>query len=266
MTGALCSKNYFRVSYNIMCTGKHISQGKKKLPGNKNNREKIFPVSPIIKSYRGNNYYEKPNNPKTNKKMKKNRKSAYQNAQVVEGLQDQVENVTPNYGDLEYLKTHTPEFTEETSSAKMKAEREPRVQSGLAKIKTICGDTAPELFLLLAAWWENKEARKTIKRAIDAEAAAKGVDANTYMQSNLREFAQTFAGLADATDRMLYAVTYYKPRAGQVKDSFKVYSIGGELYNVNLRVLAELREQYTDKAELLEEIKRVSTKVEMESL
>lgn len=178
----------------------------------------------------------------------------------IEGLEiNVVETTVPQYDNIEWLSTMTPIFPEEHTSAKCKLEREPKVQNGIERIKEIDPEF-PKLLCLLAIWWENKEARKTIKQAIDDEATAKGIDPVQYMQVNLRQFAEKYDGLADAVDRMKYATTYFKPRGG-VKDTYKAMRINGEIYNVNLRIFAELKEQYgEDVNKLKEEIIKVSEK------
>lgn len=185
----------------------------------------------------------------------------------IEGLENQVANNVVNnsefnFSDLEWLKKNTPVFPEEISSSKLNEEREPKVQAGAERIATI-DPSFNELLLLLAVWWENKEARKSIKTAIDNEATAKGQDPVMYMQGELRKQAEKFNDLSEVVRRMMYATTYFKPRAGQEKDVFKQYSINGEIYNVNLRVLAELKEKHGDnKNALLKELTKVSVKVE----
>lgn len=180
----------------------------------------------------------------------------------LESVNEVVNNVEVNFADLEWLKNNAPIFPEEFSSSKLNEEREPRVQAGVERIKVI-DPNFNELLLLLAAWWENKEARKTIKQAIDDEAVSKGMDPVSYMQGELRKQAEKFNDLSEVVRRMLYATTYFKPRAGHEKEIIKQYQINGEIYNVNLRVLAELKEKYADdKNKLLKEIIKVSTKVD----
>jgi hypothetical protein len=173
----------------------------------------------------------------------------------------------PQYDNIEWLKNNDPIFPAEFTSAKCKLDREPKVQAGLARIAEIDGDF-PLLLMLLAKWWENKEARKEIKKMIDNEATEKGIDPVHYMQDTFRNFAIKYDGLADACDRMKYATTYFKPRGG-VKDVFKQVIIKGETYNVNLRILAELKEKYPtaeEKEMLYAEVIAVSEKVTIEEL
>lgn len=173
----------------------------------------------------------------------------------------------PEYDNIEWLRNVTPFFPEELTSAKCKLDREPKVQDGLTRIAEMDKEF-PELFKLLGLWWENKEARKNIKNMIDDEAVKKGYDPVNYMQNVLRGFAMKYDGLADAVDRLKYATTYFKPRGG-VKDTYKLVLIDGVQYNVNLRVLAELKEKYIgekDNTKLKEELKKVSEKIEIEEL
>lgn len=173
----------------------------------------------------------------------------------------------PEYDNIEWLRNVTPFFPEELTSAKCKLDREPKVQDGLTRIAEMDKDF-PELFKLLGLWWENKEARKNIKNMIDDEAVAKGYDPVSYMQNVLRGFAIKYDGLADAVDRLKYATTYFKPRGG-VKDTYKLVLIDGVQYNVNLRILAELKEKYAgepNNTKLKEELKKVSEKIEIEEL
>ena len=173
----------------------------------------------------------------------------------------------PEYDNIDWLRNVTPFFPEELTSAKCKLDREPKVQDGLTRIAEMDKEF-PELFKLLGLWWENKEARKNIKNMIDDEAVKKGYDPVNYMQNVLRGFAMKYDGLADAVDRLKYATTYFKPRGG-VKDTYKLVLIDGVQYNVNLRVLAELKEKYIgekDNTKLKEELKKVSEKIEIEEL
>ena len=173
----------------------------------------------------------------------------------------------PEYDNIDWLRNVTPFFPEELTSAKCKLDREPKVQDGLTRIAEMDKEF-PELFKLLGLWWENKEARKNIKNMIDDEAVKKGYDPVNYMQNVLRGFAMKYDGLADAVDRLKYATTYFKPRGG-VKDTYKLVLIDGVQYNVNLRILAELKDKYAgekDNTKLKEELKKVSEKIEIEEL
>ena len=166
-----------------------------------------------------------------------------------------------NFGSIEWLRENSPIFPEEISSAKLNLEREPKVQAGADAISELSKEFNP-LMLLLATWWENKEARKTIKKALDEEAVAKGYDTNHYMQDILRKEVEKWEGLQEVVNRMKYAITYFKPREGREKEQFKQYAIGNAIYNVSLRKLAELREQFgEDKKSIIAEIKKCSERI-----
>lgn len=177
------------------------------------------------------------------------------------------ETSSSQFDDLDYLRTTLPIFPEETTSAKCKLDREPKVREGIDQIVSN-DDSAPEIFMILAKWWENKEARKHLKRMLDEEAEAKGIDPTEYMQKTLREFVDKYDGLADAVDRMKYIITYFKPRKNaKVKETYKPTMIDGVMYNVSLRLLSELRERYgDDKKRLREELKKNSEVLDVESL
>lgn len=184
---------------------------------------------------------------------------------LVEGLENETmvnNGTTMDFGSIEWLKANSPVFPEEISSSKLNEDREPKVQEGAKRITAIDKNFNP-LLLLLAIWWENKEARKTIKAEIDREAISMGQDPTVYMQTTIREQAEKFNDLTEITRRMMYATTYFKPRAGAEKEVFKQYSIEGEIYNVSLKVLAELKEKYgDDRKKLFKKLKAVSVKVE----
>lgn len=207
--------------------------------------------------------------------MKKNVKNSVENVNnvvnnvVFEGLEEtnettmSVENNETglNFGSIEWLKRNAPVFPEEISSTKLNQEREPKVQAGAAAIAELSKEFN-HYMLLLAIWWENKEARKTIKKQLDEEAVAKGYDTTYYFQEILRKEVEKWEGLQEVVNRMKYAITYFKPREGREKEQFKQYSIGNEIYNVSLRKLAELREQFgDDKKSIIAEIKKCSERV-----
>lgn len=180
-----------------------------------------------------------------------------QNEQVVnEQVQAQEVVVNENhehfdFTNLEWLRNNSPVFPAELTSKKCKLDREPAVRLGARLISKINPDF-PELLLLLAKWWENKPARKTIKAAIDAEAAEQGYDEVTYMQNVLKDKVTVFASLTEVVDRMKYAITYFKPREGaKTKEQFKQYQINGVVYNVSLTVLSEARNLYGDDKEAI---------------
>lgn len=183
-------------------------------------------------------------------KNKKNQQAEVQNEQVVnEQAQVEVQNENHEhfeFTNLEWLRNNSPVFPTELTSKKCKLDREPAVRLGARLIAKI-NPEFPELLLLLAKWWENKPARKTIKAAIDAEAAANGYDEVTYMQQIMKEKVTVFASLTEVVDRMKYAITYFKPREGaKTKEQFKQYQINGVVYNVSLSVLGEARRLFGD--------------------
>ena len=215
--------------------------------------------------------------------MKKNVKNSVENVnnvennvvennEVFEGLEETTTSVETtstmegnpsglNFGSLQWLKENQPIFPEEISSAKLNMEREPKVQSGANAISALSKEFNP-LMLLLAIWWENKEARKTIKKTLDEEAVAKGYDTNHYMQDILRKEVEKWEGLQEVVNRMKYAITYFKPREGRDKEQFKQYAIGNVIYNVSLKKLTELREQFgEDKKSIIAEIKKCSERI-----
>lgn len=197
---------------------------------------------------------------------------------LVEGLEvnNEVEtsnvkskNQNQNFSDRKWLEENDPTFPEEQTSAKYDAEREPKVQNGLKVIQELGIEINP-LVLLLGKWWENKNARAEIKKMIDAEAEAKGIADDKYLQIDLRENVDKLSTIQNACDRLKYAITYFKPRGGlSNKTIFKQISISGELYNVPMDKLVEIKSQYPDpkdKAKMIAEIIKVSTKIEIESL
>lgn len=198
-----------------------------------------------------------------------------QKEQIAQGLENQNQEVinplAPQYDSKEWLENNDPFFPKEDTSAKYNAEREPKVQVGMEAIKKLDPNFNGNL-ILLGLWWENKTARAEIKKMIDNEAAAKGIDPVSYLQNDLREQVMKFNGLQEAVDRLKYAITYFKPRGG-VKDTFKILSINGKTYNVNLRILAELKEKYVDyktdeeqKNALFEEVIAASQPIEVDEL
>lgn len=173
-------------------------------------------------------------------------KNAKNNAAMAQGLESAnaqvVNSMAPNYGNREWLAETIPFFPAEDTSAKYNADREPKVQAGLETIKKFAPNF-PSTMLLLAAWWENKTARAEIKKMLDAEALSKGEDPVAYLQDTMRKAVNEFDGLMEAVDRLNYAITYFKPRGG-MKETFKLANINGKVYNVSLRVLAEIKAKH----------------------
>lgn len=180
-----------------------------------------------------------------------------------------VESKKQNFSDRKWLEENDPTFPVEQTSAKYDAEREPKVQNGLKVIKELGIEINP-LILLLGKFWENKVARAEIKKMIDAEAEAKGVAADQYLQIDLRKNVDKLSTIQNACDRLKYAITYFKPRGGlSNKIIFKQILISGEMYNVPMDKLVEIKTQYPDpkdKDKMVKAIIDVSTKIEIESL
>ena len=181
-------------------------------------------------------------------------------------LSDMPENV--NYQNRKYLEENAPEFLPEFISKKFNEEREPKVQNGLALVSELLGDKINPLVLLLAKWWEVKPARATIKKLIDEEAASKNIPDDVYLQINLRENVDKLGALSQATDRMKYAINYFKPRAGVgLKDTFKIMSIDGENYNVSLTKLEKAKVDFPgDKEAIKTFMKSISEKIVVEDI
>lgn len=170
---------------------------------------------------------------------------------MLEGLQDENEAVveTVDFTNIDFLKKNNPIFPDEHTSKKYNPAREPKVTLGLGAVEKLLPSLSPT-FILMCKWWENKTARTELKKILDAEAEAKGIDPVVYLQDTIRKDVDLLASIREAIDRMAYAVTYFKPRGG-VKDTFKTMRIRGELYNVNLRILNELQAKYADDKEAL---------------
>lgn len=175
-------------------------------------------------------------------------------------------NEVVDFTNIDFLKNNYPMFPEECTSKKYNPEREPKVIVGLGAVEKLMPSMSPT-FVLMCKWWENKTARTELKKVLDAEAEAKGIDPVVYLQETIKKDVDLLASIREAIDRMAYAVTYYKPRGG-MKDTYKIMKIRGELYNVNLRILNELKAEYAgDKEALLDAACEVFSKVEaMEEL
>lgn len=174
----------------------------------------------------------------------------------------------PQYSNIEWLTKNEPSFNESVSSSKYDPEREPKVQEGLKTIEVLTGKNINPLILLLGKWWEVKPARAAIKKLIDAEANAKGQAPDHYLQNDLRQNVDALASISQATDRLKYAITYFKPRGGlSTTEIYKSVSIRGEVYKVPMSKLPELKEKFADNKELLyDAIIAISEKVQIEEL
>ena len=164
-----------------------------------------------------------------------------------------------------FLESNKPVITAEFASSKYDEERETKVQIGLQVIKELLGDKINPLILLLGAYWEIKPARAAIKKMIDAEAKSLNIPEDYYMQKTLRENVDKLGSLAQAIDRLKYAITYFKPRAGlDAKEVFNMMTINGVPYNVSLNQLAKAKETFgEDKEAIKAHLIGISTKVEL---
>jgi len=157
------------------------------------------------------------------------------------------ENGKIDFSSRAYLESHKPVVTVEFASSKFDPIREAKVQDGLDAVSELLGDKINPLVILLARYWEIKPARSAIKKMIDAEAKAKNIPEDRYLQIDLRKNVDTLASLSQAIDRMKYAITYFKPRAGiDSKPVFQMMSIDGVMFNVDLNVLAMAKETYKE--------------------
>lgn len=193
-----------------------------------------------------------------------------ESANVNETNVNKVENQNPKFSDRKWLEENEATFEDGQTSAKYDAEREPKVQAGLVIISNLVGEKINPLVVLLGKWWENKVARAEIKKMIDAEAEAKGMPADHYLQVELRKSVDELAQTQNAVDRLRYAITYFKPRGGlSNKVIMKQVTINGELYNVPMAQLADIKAKYpdpADKAKMVAEVIAISTKVEIDTL
>ena len=154
---------------------------------------------------------------------------------------------TPDFSSREWLENNEPIFDPANVSKKFDETREPKIQEGLKAIQKLGVTSINPLVMLLSKWWEVKPARAAIKKMIDAEAAAKSVQSDFYLQTTLRKDVDVLAEIQTAVDRLRYSITYFKPRQGvNVKDTYKPLMVRGIAYNVNLRLLAEAKEQFGD--------------------
>jgi hypothetical protein len=176
--------------------------------------------------------------------------------------------ILPHYSDRKWLETNEAIFPAELTSKKFDAEREPKVQAGLKAIAELMPDKINPLVLLLGKFWENKPARAAIKNMLDAEAASLNIPSDVYLQLNLRKNIDTLSTIQQAVDRMKYAITYFKPRAGvSTKEVYKVMTIDGEMYNVSLNALELARPLFgEDKVALKAHLKEISVKLEIDEI
>lgn len=169
---------------------------------------------------------------------------------LAEGLEFDNTNVVGN--SLEFYRETRPTFPAESVSKKFNAEREPKVLAGLDVCAATFNGFLPESFILLSKWWENKAARNELKKILDAEAEAAGVDTVTYMQDVIGNKVRALANMNDAIQRMCYVVTYFKPRENAKANMIDI-RIDGEVYTINRNTLTEIRQQYGDDREAIKE-------------
>lgn len=160
----------------------------------------------------------------------------------------------------EYLETAEPVFSPEVCSSKYDNEREQRVQTGLSMLNGLTPEfKVNPLLLLLGKWWEVKPARAAIKKMIDVEATEKGYNADAYLQIELNKEIERLAAIQTAIDRLRYAKTYFKPRAGvSTAVPTKDLIIDGEVWEVPINELEKAKAEYADRDDLKRYIKTVS--------
>jgi len=176
----------------------------------------------------------------------------------------------PKYSYRKWLEENEPTFIEGQVSKKFDKAREPKVQAGLKVISELMGGSIAPLILLLGKWWEVKPARAEIKKMIDAEAEKNGRPTDHYLQVDLRENVDKLATIQNATDRLRYAITYFKPRGGlSSKEIFKSVMIRGQVYSVSITKLTEIKAEFPnveDKEKLFDAVIACSTLVGVDEL
>lgn len=189
-------------------------------------------------------------------------------ANITEGLENNTTIVIgqTDFSSREWLETNDFVVVPELTSSKYEAEREAKVQAGLKGIASLIPSINP-LVVLLGKYWENKSARASIKNMIDAEAKAKGLDEDYYLQTILRKQIDELSELQQGIERMKYSITYFKPREGKQKEVFVQKSIDGVWYNISLIKLTEAKDKFADDRNALKEyIKTISTVIDVEEL
>jgi hypothetical protein len=166
----------------------------------------------------------------------------------------------PVFGDLEWLQKSNPldYVSKEVSSSKFDEEREKAIQTGLPTVANLAldGVTINPLLILLAKWWEVKPARSAIKKMIDDEAAAKGIDSAVYLQVNLAKEVDKISEMQNAIDRIRYAKTYFKPRKPLTDRIItKPVNIDGIVYIVPVALFEQAKIDFAgDKEALKKEV------------
>ncbi len=166
----------------------------------------------------------------------------------------------PIFGDLEWLQKSNPldYVSKEVSSSKFDEEREKAIQTGLPTVANLAldGVTINPLLIMLAKWWEVKPARSAIKKMIDDEAAAKGIDSAVYLQVNLAKEVDKISEMQNAIDRIRYAKTYFKPRKPLTDRIItKPVNIDGVVYIVPVALFEQAKIDFAgDKEALKKEV------------
>lgn len=175
--------------------------------------------------------------------------------------------VAVNYADIEWLENENPmDFVSpDNSSSKFDEKREIVIQQGLPVVAalTLDGVTINPLLILLGKWWEVKPARASIKKLIDEEAIAKGIDPAVYLQVNLAKEVDKISEMQSAIDRIKYAKTYFKPRKPLTdKIITKPIAIDGLVYIVPVAEFEACKAKYAELVHETEEDKE-NAKAEM---
>ena len=151
----------------------------------------------------------------------------------------------PQFDNQEWLEKQNPMdfITPDNSSSKFDSAREIEVQKGLELLEKtpIEGTILNPLVILLGKYWECKPARASIKKMIDAEAEAKGIDSVTYLQVVLDKEIEKVSQVQNAIDRVRYAKTYFKPRVSATKIPTKLVQIDGATYVVPIAQLEQAK-------------------------
>ena len=125
-------------------------------------------------------------------------------------------------------------------------EREQKIQRGIKFAKELGIEINP-LLNKLATWWEVKPARAEIKKAIDAEADAKGALRNDYLQTTLRAEVEKLDSLISMVERMKYAITFFKPRMNsKAKGKLLTVKIDGEVILIYEKVLTNIKMEFAN--------------------
>lgn len=191
----------------------------------------------------------------------------------VEEVIEALEQPTFDAMNKEFLETANPAdyFSPEVCSSKYDAEREPKVFMGLQAL-TVVSAQVPELqinplLILLGKWWEVKPARAAIKKMIDVEASEKGYNSDAYLQIELNKEIEKLTCIQTAVDRLRYAKTYFKPRAGvSTSVPTKQIRMDDEIWNVPIALLELAKAEYKDKEDLKRYLKTVSTKQDIKEV